>query len=76
MNEGTSDDKKKILQSVWEKTDDEIKAKIRTKTNKSRPKLTAIELTAEKGLPALKNLFDGNHDQILKGNDPVRLSKK
>jgi hypothetical protein len=43
---------------VWEKADEETKAKLRTK--RVQLKLTERELTAEeKGLPALKEALDG-----------------
>jgi hypothetical protein len=63
-----SKQKAKILEAVWEKTEGEAKAKMSAKRT-PRPTLTEHELTADKGLLALKELMD-NH-QFPSGSGPV-----
>lgn len=52
----TIEDKTRILESVWENTENDTKKK--GHVAKPRPKLTEKELISEKGIPALKAKFE------------------
>ncbi|KAL3077111.1 hypothetical protein niasHS_013100 [Heterodera schachtii] len=55
-DEMTDEQKRKLLESVFEETEKELKKK--AKPRKPRLTLTERELLAEKGIPALKTTFD------------------